>query len=686
MYIKQLVLLTTLLFSLFFSFSQTKAIDSLTLQLAFQKQDSLKVNTSIILIDKLIINEDYEKASQYIDQSETLATQLNYTKGIADLFYYKAQVLIENNDIKNAVFKYNQSLNYYAQLKDSLGLAKVNNSIGQLYIKNKGYTKGIKYILSAIKIFEEKDLKHELSKSYSTLGEGYFQSNKIDKALKFNQKALDTRKDLNDVKGIIESTYTLACLYSINKEHRKAIDYYENALTFLNLEENKNLKGNILPNIGREYLKFNEYQKAFDYLSEALEFNTSIDNKKGLIKSWIYLSEYNLKISKFKLADYQINKAYALSQDIEEDQLKLETLKILIAVDSTKSDYRRAFKEQKEFYLLKQKIESAKLNNTTLSFEDEINVVVPEIKIPVNNQVQTDKIEKLNLDIKKLNLVIYSLIALVAILLISIYFLSKNNKKQLKFISKHNNIENTIEIENKELKTKLQNLEEMNQVKNRLFSIVSHDLKDSITSIKSFIDLLKDKGISQVEFNQLLPELSESADNASSLLLNLLSWSKSQMQNLEPKAELFDIKDVFDEKLHLIKKKVAKKKIVVIDESISEGVYADRNMIEIVIQNLLANAVKFSRVGDVITVSNRQKNGNTLICIADTGVGISEENQKKLFNNEGYTTRGTDKEKGTGLGLSICKQLLDLNNGKIWVESEPNLGSKFYIELPKERT
>ena len=262
--------------------------------------------------------------------------------------------------------------------------------------------------------------------------------------------------------------------------------------------------------------------------------------------------------------------------------------------------------------------------------------------------------------------------------------MTKSYKRKVKYISKFNS-DNNSNTENADLKEKLVNLEEKNQVKNRLFSIVSHDLKDSITSIKSFIDLLNEKGISESEFKQLLPELSENADNASTLLLNLLSWSKTQMQNLDPKAEFFDIKDVFSEKINLVSKKVSKKQIILIDESINENVYADRNMIEIVIQNLLANAVKFSRVGDVITISNREKNGNSLICVADTGVGISEENQKKLFSNEGFTTRGTDHEKGTGLGLSICKQLVELNKGKIWVESEPNLGSKFYIELPKER-
>lgn len=164
-----------------------------------------------------------------------------------------------------------------------------------------------------------------------------------------------------------------------------------------------------------------------------------------------------------------------------------------------------------------------------------------------------------------------------------------------------------------------------------MFSIVSHDLKDSISSIKGFIDLLKENGLSKEEFYDLIPELSENADSASQLLFNLLNWSKSQMQNLEPKADLFNIQDVFRDKMNLVEQKVEQKRIVMIDESQRDFVYADRSMIEIVIQNLITNAVKFTRVGDVITVSNSDLNGKSLICIEDTGVGISRENIDKLF-------------------------------------------------------
>jgi len=109
-------------------------------------------------------------------------------------------------------------------------------------------------------------------------------------------------------------------------------------------------------------------------------------------------------------------------------------------------------------------------------------------------------------------------------------------------------------------------------------------------------------------------------------------------------------------------------------------------MIEIVIQNLLTNAVKFSNAGDIITISNHISNGSSVISVSDTGVGISEENIEKLFKSNSFTTTGTKNEKGTGLGLSICKELVELNKGKIWVESTQGVGSTFYVQLPKSKT
>ena len=682
---KQLITLTAFLSIFLSSFSQTKEQDSLAIQLAFQKQDSAKVDTSIRLIKSLYNSNDFTKALSWIEQSERLSSELNYHKATAEIRYYKALIYTQNDDYYNALDNYNRSLRLFKQLNDSLGIAKVNNSLGLVEIKRGNYGKGLSHSLSAIGIFESKNLKDELSLAYNNLAEAYFNTNQVDKALEFNIKALEVREQLRDTDGIKQSLKNLAVLYSMRKEHRKSIEYYERVLNYLDTEKDQTLKGEILPAIGEEYLQFREYEKATTYLLEGLKLNRTLNNKKGILKSLNNIANLNLKQNKVRLAEYQLNEAFQLTSEVEDDVLLLENYRLRIAVDSLKGDFKNAFNWQREYHTLKSKIEND--NKTPVVFDDPYETINVD---PIKTETHTTNVEpesatSQNALTPYLDYILYiggGLILILMVALISMYLRKRNSSSRINALKEKNK---QYKLQNEDILEQTRHLEEMNQVKDRLFSIVSHDLKDSITSVKAFLDLLKEDSISKEEFDQLIPELSDNADNASALLLNLLNWSKSQMQNLEPKPELFNIQEVFQEKLNLVEKKAEKKRIVMLDESIKDFVYADRSMVEIVIQNLLANAIKFSKVGDVITVSNRDRNGNVLLCVEDTGVGISEENQKKLFKNGGFTTRGTGHEKGTGLGLSICKQLVDLNHGTIWVESEPNLGSKFFVELPKAK-
>ena len=674
---KQLITLTAFLLTICSSYSQTSEQDSLIIQLAYQKQDSAKVDTSIHLIKSLYTTSDYKKALLYIDQSEKLATVLQYHKGTAEIKYYKALVYSQKDDYYNAYDNYSKSLQLFVQLNDSLGIAKVNNSIGLIEIKRGNYNKGLQYSLSAIDIFERRGLKFELGLAYNNLSEAYYNTRQYDKALDFNIKALQIREQLQDSLGIISSTQNIAQLYSMRKENRKAIEYYEKVLPYLDTENDNLIRGEVLSKIGAEYLQFNDIKNATTYLLQGLRINKSIDNKIGILKTYNSLALLNIKLKKVRLAESQLDKAFALIKKDENDVDLLENYRLRMSIDSIKKDYRRAFNWQSKYHTLKDKIEKAKVVPIVIEEPAKIDTSLNTLQIPqsiINNESATTK---------KLKLFIYSLIVLLIIVSAILIGILLNRKSKKAYVTSLEEKVKTFDLDHKSLVEHNKELEETNQVKDRLFSIVSHDLKDSITSVKAFLDLLKEDSISQSEFDNLIPELSENADNAAALLLNLLNWSKSQMQNLEPKPEQFNIQDVFKEKLSLIEKKVNKKRIILLDESIKDYVYADRSMVEIVIQNLLANAVKFSKIGDVITVSNRERNSNVLICIEDTGVGISEENQRKLFKNSGFTTRGTNEEKGTGLGLSICKELVELNHGRIWVESQPNLGSKFFVELPK---
>ncbi|WP_299115259.1 tetratricopeptide repeat-containing sensor histidine kinase [uncultured Winogradskyella sp.] len=678
---KQLLTLAVCLASLFV-FSQNEKIDDLTVKLAYQNQDSTKVDMSLMLIEELFAVKDYKKALLYVNQTAKLSEKLNYTRGLAESTYYRALVYSQRNDYYNAIDNYNKSRKYYLQLSDTLGVAKVSNSIGLIEIKRGNYAIGLKNSLSAIDIFEKQGLKDELSSAYNNLAEAYFKTNQIDKAIDFNHKALEVRTEINDKAGIIISTKNIANLYSLRKEHRKAIEYYEKVLKLINPETDQDIRGEILPKLGSEYLEFREYEKASEYLVEGLRYNRKQGNQEGILRALNAIGNLNLQKRKVRLAEIQLNEAYSIAQKIDNKVELLENYKLHIALDSTRGYFQNAFFWQNKYYDLKETLSKVDQPvfpsdvepldlNTTNSIEDELN----------NFEDQNETTEK-----SWLNNPLFTygtLVALAVFLTLLLFSYLKNKKLRTTIIAQKEQLDHE-QIRNETILEQTHHLEEVNQVKDKLFSIVSHDLKDSISSIKAFLDLLKEDSISKEEFKELIPELSENANNASSLLFNLLNWSKSQMQNLEPKPELFNIQEVFHTKMALVEQKVEDKRIVLIDESQRDFVYADKSMVEIVIQNLITNAVKFSRTGDVITVSNQDVDGKVLICVEDTGVGISRENIDKLFNaNKNFTTVGTKNEKGTGLGLTIAKDLVELNDGRIWVESIQNVGSKFFIELPK---
>ena len=683
------IITLTILLSVFFGFSQTDRIDSLFIELAFQKTDSSKVDTSLKLIKELYKIKEYDKAIKYIIESEKLSSNLKYNKGIAEISYYKALIYAEKNDYINATSGYEKSKLLFQNLKDTLGVAKVNNSIGLIEIKRGNFKKGIQFSLSAIEELEKRHLKNDLKSAYSSLAKAYFKINAYDKSIEFNLKALEVQEQLNDLNGINQSNSYLAELYSIKKENRKAIEYYEKVLSGTNVN-NDSITGYIYPKLGGEYLQFNDYENASKYLIKGLIINRKKNNKEGLLIALNNLGNLNLQQNKLILAEDQLMEAGEIAKSIDNKTELLKHYKLMKALDSIRGKFDRAFIWQRHYYNLQNSLNKNNRNAATTNVEPIPLELDPDfgnefdtanlIKEAEENTIESE--QRFN----KLQLIFYALLAALAIVstfLILIY-LKRNSSLKYSRELEEKNIK--IELQNKEFLEQTKHLENVNNVKDKLFSIVSHDLKDSLSSINGFIDLLRDGTLSREEFDNLVPELSENANNASLLLFNLLNWSKSQMQSLDPKPSLFDVQEVFEDKIKLIEQRLESKGIKLVDHSLRDFAYADRSMIEIVVQNLLANAAKFCREGDTITISNHISNGSCIISISDTGIGISKKNLEKLFKtNSSFTTMGTKNEKGTGLGLTICKELVDLNHGKIWVESTINVGSTFYVQLPKSR-
>jgi PAS domain S-box-containing protein len=233
----------------------------------------------------------------------------------------------------------------------------------------------------------------------------------------------------------------------------------------------------------------------------------------------------------------------------------------------------------------------------------------------------------------------------------------------------------------KKLLEQKEHLEQLNEEKSRLFSIIAHDLRSPLNNLDSMIKMLQEQFIEKDSFEKYIEILSGRIHHSLNLLDNLFQWAQHQLHGIKINKENFDLYLLGESKLGLFQL-AAQKKNIDIHNDIPEGsmVYADINMVDLVIRNLVANAIKFSASGDKVVISAKKENESTVVCISDTGVGILQENLSKIFGF--MSTPGTQKEKGSGLGLRICKEFVEKHGGTIWVESEWGKGSRFCFSLP----
>lgn len=227
----------------------------------------------------------------------------------------------------------------------------------------------------------------------------------------------------------------------------------------------------------------------------------------------------------------------------------------------------------------------------------------------------------------------------------------------------------------------------LNAMKDKFFSIMAHDLRNPFGSFKSVLDLLEEQydDMENEERKEFINELKKSAKNLFMLLENLLTWSRSQRDAITYEYRQNNIFKMVESLLELFEMNAERKGIEIINEIPEDfSLYCDHNTIMTAIRNLLSNSIKFTESGGKIAVYQNSINEDYAeITVADTGIGMSEDDISKLFRIDvSHTTIGTSQEKGTGLGLILVKEFIEKNNGTIRVESKPGDGSKFIIKLP----
>jgi signal transduction histidine kinase len=226
-------------------------------------------------------------------------------------------------------------------------------------------------------------------------------------------------------------------------------------------------------------------------------------------------------------------------------------------------------------------------------------------------------------------------------------------------------------------------LERGNMVKDRILSIISHDLRSPMSSLQAFLNLFNTNNIARKDLVDFFGKLLSRVENTSTMLENLLHWSQDQLSGIEPKFENVNIQNIVDDSVNLYRMQ-AEQKHITIDNltKIASSVYADVEMLKIILRNLISNALKFTDIGGTIFINALREDHQVIVSVKDTGVGISPVNQKQMFAMTNFTTLGTGKEKGTGLGLMLCKDFVEHNQGKIWLESTEGAGTTFYFSIP----
>jgi two-component system, sensor histidine kinase LadS len=247
-------------------------------------------------------------------------------------------------------------------------------------------------------------------------------------------------------------------------------------------------------------------------------------------------------------------------------------------------------------------------------------------------------------------------------------------------------LEREVNERTEEIQQKNDELEQINTVKDKMFSVISHDLKGPLNSLKGTLSILQMNALSPEEIKQVSQKIGVQLQETSELLDQLLQWSKTQMQGVNFNPRSLSLSALIEDTTSLLCREFDQKKIkLAVQPDINYWVMADEAMMKTVLRNLLTNALKFTAANGEVKVETITYDNKAIVMVTDTGIGVPQRYREDLFTLKGVTTLGTREEKGTGIGLVLCKEFVECNGGAIWVESEEGKGSKFSFSIPLDK-
>lgn len=446
-------------------------------------------------------------------------------------------------------------------------------------------------------------------------------------------------------------------------QFNEAISYFNEALNSTEINKPYFEKSSIVHNLGLSYLHSKQFDKAETYLNESVILHEKLNDTLELIGAYGDLANLYYVQYKDDLAIPYFIKAYQLAQNVNDFEIKSNTTINMAVVEENRNNLPKALDYRKEYEKWKDSLNDQNKIWAVAQLEKEFAVKQKQKEVSLlqaeNKIKQTQR-----------NGFLYSAVILLLLLLTSVYFYRDKVKK------------------NKIIANQKEHLDKLNATKDKLFSIVSHDLRSSVNALKTsnstLQENLENKNIDNL--HQLIQNNGAIVNGAYGLLDNLLHWSL-----LQTKQGFFEITQ---QRLFFIVEQVAFNykhvflgKNIAFTNSVSkkDTAFADQESLKIIIRNLLDNAIKFSEPESAIAIYTKQE--DTSFChlvIEDSGMGMTNETRLQLLEDSNLLNKKEHEDViGTGLGLQLCKSLIKKNNGKFSIESELGKGSKMIISLPK---
>lgn len=535
-------------------------------------------------------------------------------------------------------------------------------------------------LVALAKDYEKEGNASQAAYYFDKAANAYWRNNDFQNAISMFEKAIENTVKVGNKNGEKLLYINLGMLNSEIGDYKQAKNNFENALRIAKSSGKKQEVGQILYNISTVQIEQGDLQGALLTLSQAESIAQEVADQKLLRNVYFNYNRAYEGLKNTEKASEYFSLYAMLTKKIQAEEIRKKELQAKALVDSAGRVVQQVSQEMKHT--------EERLVETSKELKEKEQTLKEVEELTREQQMQ---IELLNAEMKlrdaeikhhKLLQKVYIGLILFSLAFAAALYYAYAQKRRANRLLKEKNDE--ISRQRDAIKRQADELRELNALKDKLFSIIAHDLRSPLFSLITMLNIAKEGHFAPENFKEILDELSVNVNHTTALLENLLTWAKTQMHGVKVNPQNFDLNHLVNSRIQLLNE-AAEAKEIQLKNNIAVGtfVFADNDMTDIVIRNLISNAIKFCNAGDRITIWTITGEDKVTVCVEDTGRGMTPDVLQKLFGTQITSTPGTGNEKGTGLGLILCKEFVQMNGGEIWAESQPDKGSKFFFTLPK---